>query len=448
MTRAWERLGLRGRLVLSVLAALAALLATLVVGYNLILYNRLEHEINAILGARVHSGLSRVHVVDGRVVVGQPAGDGGPDTPVWIFADGRTLSRPDADPRADRFARGLAGGPRRHAELEATDQRFLAVPVFQDDPARATVVTSVSRVSYEHIQKVVLVTSLLLALLVLGAVTLATRWVVARALRPVASMTAQADEWSEHDLERRFAHGPPHDELTQLAATLDALLDRVATALRHEQLFSAEASHELRTPLAGIVAEAQLALRHPHTPEQYRAGFERVLEIADQMRATLATLLATAQGPLQSGSSTSPASEGALAARRTCSGLAQRRELDLSVEVAEEVRVGAAGEVVERILAPLLENACRHARNHVRIAVAAQPGAVLYTVVDDGPGVLADEHEAIFEPGVRGAARIDADQGTGLGLALARRLARRAGGDVHAVPDPEGGRFVVRLPRG
>jgi len=71
---------------------------------------------------------------------------------------------------------------------------------------------------------------------------------------------------------------------------------------------------------------------------------------------------------------------------------------------------------------------------------------VLYVVEDDGPGVTEEERERIFEPGVRGAAANGAD-GAGLGLALARRLARGASGDVTAEPGGAG-RFVVRLPAG
>ena len=78
---------------------------------------------------------------------------------------------------------------------------------------------------------------------------------------PGVRMTRQAAEWSEHDLDHRFALGAPHDELTELASTLDRLLDRLAASLRHERRFSAELSHELRTPLARVLAEAELALR-------------------------------------------------------------------------------------------------------------------------------------------------------------------------------------------
>ena len=74
------------------------------------------------------------------------------------------------------------------------------------------------------------------------------------------------EAWSEHDPGRRFAAGEPYDEISQLAAMLDGLLDRLAASLRREQRFSAEMSHELRTPLAKIRAEGELALRRGVTP--------------------------------------------------------------------------------------------------------------------------------------------------------------------------------------
>ena len=88
-------------------------------------------------------------------------------------------------------------------------------------------------------------------------------------------MTEQAEAWSEHDLDRRFGLGEPHDELTRLASTLDRLLDRIAASLRHERRFSAELSHELRTPLAKVTAEAELALRRPREPGGVPRGAER-----------------------------------------------------------------------------------------------------------------------------------------------------------------------------
>jgi signal transduction histidine kinase len=102
--------------------------------------------------------------------------------------------------------------------------------------------------------------------------------------------------------------------------------------------------------------------------------------------------------------------------------------------------VGAESEVVAQALHPLVDNAVQHARGAVAVSVARDDGHVIVTVGDDGPGLAADAVERIFEPGV-------SDTGSaGLGLPLARRLARACGGEVAARADPAGGRFELRLP--
>ena len=105
-------------------------------------------------------------------------------------------------------------------------------------------------------------------------------------------------------------------------------------------------------------------------------------------------------------------------------------------------------DLAERILQPIVENACHYGRGHVRVALTHEGTRVLDTIDDDGPGVMPDESESIFEPGVRGAAgkARSGSGGAGLGLALARRLARAASGEVDAQPSADGGRFVVSLP--
>jgi signal transduction histidine kinase len=256
-------------------------------------------------------------------------------------------------------------------------------------------------------------------------------------------MTRQADAWSERDLDSRFGLGEPRDELTMLAATLDRLLDRLAASLRREQRFSAELSHELRTPLARMLTEVELALRRERTSSEYAQALRVVEQNARELARTVDALVAAAR--LETGGSRGTADAYRAAARsvETCSGLAVERGLDLrAVPPQRPIRVGADAELVERILQPLVENACRHGRTTVLVSVRRDGGAVRYVVRDDGPGVAAPDRERIFDPGVRGEAN---GGGAGLGLALARRLARSAHGDV-TVASGDGGVFELRLP--
>jgi signal transduction histidine kinase len=261
-------------------------------------------------------------------------------------------------------------------------------------------------------------------------------------------MTEQAEAWSLTDTGRRFALGAPRDEFTRLAATLDALLDRVASSLRHEQRFSAEVSHELRTPLASVIAEAQLALRHPRSPEEHRAGYERVLASAQQMARTLDTLVAATRAELGAPHGTGDAARAAHAAARGCDALARTHGVKITVEEpAAPIRIGVDDDVAERVLAPLIENGCRYGSGSVHVEIGRRDGAVLFRVRDDGAGIPHGDRERIFDPGWRGdqATKVNA-AGAGLGLALSRRLARAAGGDVRVEGNGGAGDFAARLP--
>jgi signal transduction histidine kinase len=264
-------------------------------------------------------------------------------------------------------------------------------------------------------------------------------------------MTRQASEWSEQDLDRRFALGPAKDEITQLGNTLDDLLDRLAASLRHEQRLSAEISHELRTPVANISAEAQYALRHGQQSPEDRIVLEHILASARQLGRTLDTLMAAARAQFDLNSATSDAVACAQNATSTAREHHADRKLEFSVLASDKpIRVGAEPELVERILAPLLDNAARHAHTGVHVIVERDCDHVELIVEDDGPGVPEEERDAVFEPGRRArgsaASATLTSHGAGLGLALCRRLARSAGGEVHAGPSDAGGRFIVRLP--
>jgi len=443
-------MSLRFRLLLSGVLAVAVVLAALTVGFNVVLRHRLDSDARGVLQSRVSAELSALRVRNGRILLPEAPDDSALDSQIWVFEDDRVLERPSSGVALEDAANGLAGGPRRVKDVPGAQFRLYAVPVVSGGSRLGTVVTGISLRPYEQTARTALIASIIVAALALTTATLAAWWLISRALRPVARMTAQAAEWSERDLGRRFSLGTPRDELTQLAATLDALLDRLAASFQREQRFSAEVSHELRTPLANVIAESQFALRHAREDDEYRAGFEQVLQSASRMNRTLETLLSAARAELDPQRSTSDAADGARAAVEASAAPAAERGIELLLELpATPARVAAEAEVVERILAPLLENACRHARERARLSVARDGSAVAFAVEDDGPGVPAGDSELIFEPGRRSSQRgstVVATAGAGLGLALARRLAQAADGDVKLAAGASGALFVVRLP--
>jgi two-component system, OmpR family, sensor kinase len=442
-------LGLRGRLLVSVLLAIGLALAALTTGFNLVLGNRLDSDADGVVQARASAELAVLRPDHGPMSLGETPDQAAPETPVWVFRGTRVLEAPRASDADNAAAAMLAPSARGGYDVPTTDTRLYAIPVISGGRRLGTVVAGVSLAPYEQTRRTALIASVILAVLAFLAVALGVAWVISRALRPVGRMTKQAAEWSERDLDRRFALGPPRDELTQLAATLDQLLDRLAASLRHEQRLSAELSHELRTPLANIAAEAQYALKHTAQDADGRRALEQVRDSADQMNRTLDTLIAAARAELDPQHATSDAIAGVRAVTAASKPLAAERGITTAFETPDSaVRVASEQALVERMLAPVLENAYRHASATVRITVCATTRVVRFAIEDDGPGVPPGELDTIFEPGRRGETTASGLNGAGLGLALARRLAQSAGGNVEAEHREGGARFVVTLPPG
>jgi signal transduction histidine kinase len=443
--------GVRARLLLIVVVAVAAALALMTLGFNLLLSQALSRDADALARSRAAAEAGSLNVVNGRVLRPAVPDAGGLDSEAWLFVSGVAVERPAVSRALDRAALGAVATPGRIIAVPKERARLYARAAVVDGRRVATVVAGVSLRPYLTTRQAALIGSLALALGLLLVVALVTRWVLAAALRPVARMTADAEAWSTSDADRRFAAGEPHDELGQLAATLDSLLDRLSASLRREQRFTAELSHELRTPLAKVCTEAELALRRQREPGAYEEALKMVLGNAQAMTRTIDTLV-TAQ---RQGAGLARGRADATAVLRevavACDDMAVERGIELAVcPPATNVMVGVEAEVAQRIVQPVVENACQYAAGQVTLGVGRRGSEIEITVDDDGPGVLQGELESIFEPGVRGSAGNDARarRGAGLGLALSRRLAQAASGDVTAAAHDGGGRFVVHLPAG
>jgi signal transduction histidine kinase len=437
--------GVRTRLLLVVVGALAVALGVATIGFNILLAHAASRDANTLLRSRASSELALLRVVGNNIKVAETRDDPLGDSRVWIFRGTTPVEQPRAKAETDLGARSLAGGPSQFLNVLDAEERLYSVPIVHDGKRFGTLVTGISLEPYHHTQRTALVGSLTLFLVLLSITGVAAWWLLRSALRPVAQMTEQASTWSEQDLDRRFSLGEPHDELTHLAATLDGLLDRLAASLRHERRFSAEMSHELRTPLAKLMAEAELALRRERSESDYRESLEAVLRNAQQIERIVETLVSAAQHDAQpQGIANAVDVAEAVVAAHSHDASSRGVALEL-VKTPERVRVGVDQDLAERILHPVVENALRYGRGKVQVRVTRNGSSVLFAVDDDGPGVLADEHERIFEPAVRGSAGRSTYTGAGLGLALSRRLARAVSGDVEAFPGASG-HFVVRLP--
>ncbi len=438
------KLGIRRRIVLGAAGSFAIGLVLLLVAFNVALDRRITSEVDSVLDARATAQRANLAVAGGQLRIREAPNDAPLDGAAWVL-EGRRLVDPPHMPSELRAAVNRLVPSPHPITSTVGDTRLLV----RTDPVRgrvsATVVSAVSLAPYEDTEQLALIGSAIVAAVLMALVVVIVNRTLTGALRPVHRMTEQAATWSEQDLHRRFDLGPPKDELTELAATLDGLLNRVDESFQHERRFSAEVAHELRTPLARQRAEAELALMRDDVDSETRAALELVLHEVDRMTVVIDTLVAAAQAEFDPARGLATPAEILDRLNHALGdgdrGPAVSRERDDSAPLAVHLDVDYA---VQTLL-PVVDNARRYARSKASIEWESRNGDAVFIVSDDGPGVAPDETERIFEPGIRGRVAGDA-RGNGLGLPLARRLARAVGGDVSAVPSSDGGRFEVVLP--
>lgn len=279
------------------------------------------------------------------------------------------------------------------------------------------------------------------------AAVIAQGRLLGRALAPLARAAAAARTVGSLGRGERL----PTDgaaEIRALPEAVNVLLDRLDAAWTAQSRFTAEAAHELRTPLAVLRGEVELARRRPRDADEYRAALERVDGAASRLGLLVEALLALARvdaGQVESGRERLDASELLLGAAHQERATLAAAGCGLTLDVAEDAPVDAHRVLATAALANLFRNAARHAAGErVRASLSTAGDRMRFVVEDDGPGIPVERREEVFERfGHRVGARGAHPGGLGLGLALAREVARRHGGDCVVEASPSGGARIV-----
>lgn len=276
------------------------------------------------------------------------------------------------------------------------------------------------------------------AIVAFGVATRLTREhrLVASAARSVAS----------GDTSARVELRTSDADLRQLAADVNAMIERLVGLLSVQERFIAHAAHELRTPLTSLRIELEHAMRACRDPSDYDSALRGALESVRRLTDLAEDLLQLARLKAVPTEQAVAAIEDALAdAVADVAAVGRIKEVSIVTEaVSANVRGDRSG--LARLFRNVVENAVSFSPRGgtVRIEARVAGERVVVGVTDEGPGLGSDDEERVFEPFAR-AVRDDGAEGTGLGLTIARGLARAFGGDVRAEHGP-GGRFFVELP--
>jgi len=264
-----------------------------------------------------------------------------------------------------------------------------------------------------------------------GAGALAVRHMT----RPLGQLAGAADAMGRGDMAAPLPAGGPRE----VRATTEAfarMRERLARYVEDRTRMLAAISHDLRTPITALRLRAEM-LEDAETREKMLATLEEMQKMTE---ATLAFAREEARAE-----QTRPVDLAALM-ETIAEDLA---EIGLDVEAAEAERLTVVCRPValRRALRNLVENACAYG-DRARLSLRRAGGHVELLVDDDGPGIPEERMEEVFQPFVRlEASRNRATGGIGLGLSIARSIARSHGGDVLLANRPEGGlRATLQLP--
>jgi signal transduction histidine kinase len=271
-------------------------------------------------------------------------------------------------------------------------------------------------------------------------------------MRRLERLRRGARRLADEGIDRPLDLDREHDEVGEVAHALETMRARLHAEERGRQAFLSTASHELRTPLSSLQGAVELLEEELGREQPDLDGARRRAHAArrqtDRLTALAADLLDLGRldgdAPLALEPVELSELAGTIAAEAEAE--AEAAHVALRFEASDAVWAQADPRAVARIVRALLTNALRHGASPggaVSIAVEGDGTHATVRVSDDGPGLDDADRERVFGRFERGAR---AGAGFGLGLPIARGLARHMGGDVTFAPAATGACFVATLP--
>ena len=276
-------------------------------------------------------------------------------------------------------------------------------------------------------------------------------FVARRGLARVHAVRDAAIDFSEGRTTRRVLPSRRGDEVDRLATAFNGMAERIEALLGNLRQTNDSLAHELRSPVTGIRGRCELALTHGATAAEAQGVLADTIERCDHLLTIINTILELSETDAGVARLTRSTVDLAALLTQACEmygPVADDAGVTLAYAPAATVVVPGDTAKLQRLFANLLDNAVKYTGRggRVTVGVTAGPTAALVTIQDTGPGIGADELEKVFQRFYRGAAS-DGKPGNGLGLCLARTLARAHGGDICAASAPgRGALFTVRIP--
>ncbi len=278
-------------------------------------------------------------------------------------------------------------------------------------------------------------------------------WFMARrAVSGVEAVTRTARKISAGTLEERVPVKARGDEIDQLATTFNQMLDRIQTLLMEIKEMSENIAHDLRSPITRIRGTAEVTLTTGKFPKDYENLAATTIEECDRLLEMINTMLLISQTEAGVTKLLREGIDLSAFVREACELFAPSAEdqgVTLSCMVSDGIRMLGDARMIQRMLSNLLDNAVKYTGpgGTVTVSLSAEDSRVFVSVKDTGFGISPHDLPRIFDRFYR-CDQSRSKPGIGLGLSLARAIARAHGGDITASSIPnQGSNFTVFLPR-
>ena len=272
-----------------------------------------------------------------------------------------------------------------------------------------------------------------------------------RALRPVRRLAEVTERLTAHGLGERVALEDEDTEFQRLLLVFNGMLERLERSFLQATRFSADAAHELKTPLAVLQGDLERGVQEAAPGSEEQARYSRLLEQVTRLKGITRKLLllATADaGRLRLHLAPFDLAEVVQSIAEDAAILAPG--LSIKTKIADRAQVLADGDLLRQLVQNLVMNALKynHAQGTVELHLREFGEHVQLTVSNTGQGIPQEHRDHIFERFYRvDQARTGALGGTGLGLSLAREIARAHGGELYLDQTPPGmTAFTLELP--
>lgn len=288
-----------------------------------------------------------------------------------------------------------------------------------------------------------------LSILLAGLVSM---FIVKRSLTPLSLFSGAVRQITHENLNERIEASVQTNELKDLAASFNGMLDRLQKAFEVEKRIISDASHELKTPLSVIRTQCDIILRRSRTADEYIEAVETIKESGMSMNRLVNDLLSLAR--LDSGLlipekfSDFAFNECIEDAAALVALPAEKRGVRIITDLRSGAAVSGEKEKLTEAILNIIENAVKYNKEGGSVVISASldDKEAMVRIEDTGMGIAEDERDRIFERFYR-ADRSRSTEGTGLGLSISKAVIEAHNGRIEVSGSPgKGSCFTVIIP--